>query len=357
MVRLNNRNKLTITIIYFSIFWTGWITNSLAGTLQPTDKQIEIVQRSIHYVFSDSFQQAYKLTESFEDSTHGAPLATMLTAAILLAEMTDDEDYERKDEFFDAVNSATKTLNKYIKNNPDDPWGYFFLGSAYGHKAVWYGLQKSWLKALINGIKAKNRFADAVKIDPHLYDAYTGIGNYHYWSSLRLRKYLPFLPNNKERGLSELELALDSSQFSLYPAMGGLSWAYIYDRKLNSALKTGKELYKKTNGGRISLWILGGTYWRNGNLRMAEKNYTELIDSLNRKGNQNNYNLIFCHYRRGVARFYRGRYNEAYDDLIKIGSFDVSKKVRDRHKKTYKKTKEYLVKIESKLESMENKNR
>jgi len=352
MTLINNQNKLALTIIYFPIIWIGWFATSTATTLKPTDKQIEIVEQSIQYIFSDSFQQAYKLTKSFEDSIYGAPLATMLTAAILLAEMTDDENYDRKDEFFDAVNSTTKTINKHIKKNPDDPWGYFFLGSAYGHKAVWYGLQKSWLKALINGIKAKNRFSTAVKIDPHLYDAYTGIGNYHYWSSLRLRKYIPFLPDNKERGMSELRLAIDSSQFSLFPAMAGLSWAYIYDKKLSSALKIGKELYKQTNGGRISLWILGGTYWRNGNLRMAEENYTKLINSLNQKGNQNNYNLIFCHYRRGVARFHRGRYDEAYDDFIKIGLFDVSKKVRDRHKKTYKRKEEYLAKIEMKLKSI-----
>ncbi len=323
-----------------------WFTASCwSATLRPSHEQLTILSETVDYIFADRFQQAYGSCDQLNDTIPGQPIYHLLYASILHAEMMDAEEYSRGKTLLAHIDSSIKILKDWTNENPDDPWGYFFLGSAYGYKATWHGQKKSWLKSLIDGLKARGKFAKALKIDSTLYDTYTGIGNYHYWSSAKLGKYIPFLPDNRNKGLEELKLAVDSSLFSNKPAALGLAWALIHEKQLSRAARIGRQLYEETSGGRASLWILGGAYWRVGNLRDAERYYGELIESLEQAGEQNYYNLIFCRYRRGVCLFGMRKHELAKREFEGLISYDVSKEVARRHKRTYKKTREYIEKL------------
>jgi tetratricopeptide (TPR) repeat protein len=324
-----------------------WLTvSSWSATLKPSREQIKILSETVDYVCADRYMQAFGSCSQLNDTIPGQPIYNLLYAGILHAEMLDAEEYSRGKAFLAHVDSTIIILKDWIDENPDDPWGYFFLGSAYGYKATWHGQQKSWLKSLIDGLKARGKFAKALKIDSTLYDAYTGTGNYHYWSSAKLGKYIPFLPDNRDKGLQELRLAVDSSLFSNKPAVIGLGWALINEKQFFGAIEAGRWLYEESSGGRASLWILGGAYWRMGNLRYAEKYYNELIKSLQQTGEQNYYNLIVCRYRRGVCLFGMGKHEAAKREFEMVMSYNVSGEVAGRHKKTYKKAREYIEKLE-----------
>jgi tetratricopeptide (TPR) repeat protein len=320
-----------------------------AATLRPNDNLVSEVVRIMDYVYSDSFEAAYNIAGTIDDTLRGKPLYNLIAASILHAEMLDAEDYSRKDELFRQLDSSKKFFQKWIDGNPGDAWGYFFLGTVHGHKAVLHAQRKSWLKSLIEGLKARGKYDRAIKLEPSLYDAYAGMGNYHYWSSAKLGKYIPFLPDNKQKGLRELRVAKDSSFFTSRPAATGLAWALIEENKLAEASKIARELYRESSGGRVSMWILGVINWRWGNLREAGKYYSELLTSLNAAGNQNYYNLIFCRYRKGVCLYMMKDYRGAKEQFDTLLSYKISKEVRKRHKKTLEKTREYLKKTENHL--------
>lgn len=337
-------NLLKILLIFITT------TQFLFGaTLRPGETNIITIRKTIDFVYADSFAAARLSAESINDTLSGKPLYHLIFASILHAEMADAEDYSKRKEFFAHIDSSMKALKDWLKKNPDDPWGRFYLGTGHAYKSVWHAQHKSWLKSLIEGLKAKGEFSKAVKLDPLLYDAYAGMGNYHFWSSARLSKYIPFLSDNREKGLRELRLARDSSFFSSKLAETGLAWALIHQNKLSEAAKVGQALYDESSGGRVSLWILGGVYWRFGNLKKAQNYYSELLESLISFGGQNYYNLIFCRYRKGVCLYETQKIEEAKTEFETILSYDASKKIRKKHKKTYKKTKEYLKKIEIRL--------
>jgi len=333
-----------IRILFCCLLFSAEICRS--ATLRPSDRQLSIFSRTVDLVFSDSFDQAYRQVEAFPDSLPGQPIYHLLYGSVLHARMLDCEDYADEKIFFVHIDSAISVLRDWVERNPHDAWGYFFLGSAYGYKSILLAQKHSWLKSLVNGLKAKTNFSRAIEINPTLYDAYTGMGNYHYWSTVKLGKYIPLIPDNREKGLGELQLALDSSLFSRKPARAGLAWAFIEEKKLTRALRIGTEMYKDTGGGRNSLWIMGGAYWRAGNLLQAADYYGKLIESFLKVGNQNYYNLIFCRYRRGVCLYGLGRDEQARFELESILSYEASKEVRKRHKNTYEKTREYLEKLE-----------
>ncbi|UCC81089.1 MAG: hypothetical protein JSW64_06950 [Candidatus Zixiibacteriota bacterium] len=315
--------------------------------MRPDETRIARVMNIIDRVYSDSFETAYRLVEAINDTLPGKPIYNLIVASILHAEMTDLEDYSRKKDFFNRLDSSKKFFEDWTKRNPEDPWGFYFLGTVHAYKSMLHAQNKSWLKTLIEGLKARGKYSRALEIDPGLYDAYAGLGNYHFWSSVILRKYLPFLKDNSERGLSELRLAADSSYFSSRPAATGLAWALINRKRFQEASKIGMELYKESSGGRISLWILGSLYWQWGGLNKAANYYGELIESLNRLESQNYYGLVFCRYRKGVCLYLLRRYEDAEEEFKTLISYNVSKEVRDRHKKTFEKTREYLEKIEN----------
>jgi len=319
---------------------------TLSFSIRPSEAQLSAFSRTIDMIFADSFDQAYRLTAQFPDTIPGRPVYHLICGSVVHAEIFDSEDYGKEKIFLAHIDSSINLLSRWVDDNPDDAWGFFFLGTAYGYKSLLYAQKQSWFKSLVSGLKSKGRFNDAIKLDPTLYDVYTGLGSYYYWSTVKLRKYIPFLPDNREKGLTALQIAIDSSLFSGKPAEVGLAWALIEENKLTKAARIGLKLHKETRGGRNSLWILGGAYWRMGNLAMAAEYYRDLVDSYLRAGNQNYFNLILCRYRRGICLYGLGKMAEARREFETLLSYNASGEIRKRHKNTYEKTREYLKKIE-----------
>lgn len=332
---------------YFILIWLG-LSGPIAvsATLEPSSQQITVFSRAIDMLFSDSFAQAYEMVSQFPDTIPGRPVYNLLYGGVVHAEMFDGENYDKEKIFFAHIDSSINALDKWTDQNPRDAWGLFYLGTAYGYKSLLYAQKQSWFKSLMSGLKSKGRFTDAVELDPTLYDVYTGLGSYHYWSTVKLRRYVPFLSDNRERGLDELQLAIDSSHFSSKPAEVGLAWALIEENKLTRAARIGLHVYKETGGGRNSLWILGSAYWRMGNFAMASEYYGDLIDSFEKAGNQNYYNLILCRFRRGSCLYCLGKDAEAKQEFETLLSYNVSGEIRKRHKNTFEKAREYLENIE-----------
>ena len=210
-----------IVLIAFSIVLSSLYSRSEGASLRPDERRMEGVRELIDLVYADSFQAAYDRRGIINDTLPGRPIYNLITASILHAEMTDLEDYSDADRFFSLLDSSKKFFEKWIDRNPGDPWGYYFLGTVHAYKSMLHAQRKSWLKSLFEGLKAKGRFSDALDRDPTLYDAYAGLGNYHYWSSAILKKYIPFLSDNRTQGLKEMRLAVDSSYFSYKPAVTG----------------------------------------------------------------------------------------------------------------------------------------
>jgi tetratricopeptide (TPR) repeat protein len=330
-----------------AIFFILTATSSLGATLKPGPAQFATINRAVDLVFTDSFDAATALISRYNDTIAGQPIYHLLQASILYARRMDSEDYSREREFMTNVNRSIDALDKWIDKNPDDAWAYFLWGSAYGYKAVWQGQKGDWLKSLLSGLKAKSRFFDALGLDSTLYDSYTGTGSYHYWSTVKLRKFLPFVADNRDEGLRELKIAMDSSLISSKAAGFGYGWALLNEHRYYDALKIANHLEGETHGGRSSLWLLGAIYWANGNLRKAEESYGMLIRSLEQVGNQNFFNLIYCRYRKGVCEYDLHDYKSAKFEFDALMAYDPPKSVRERHSQTYLRAKDYLKKIKA----------
>jgi len=335
-----------LIIILLAVIW--YSPGNADSLLRPSESQMALISKAIDYVLADSFNEAYAVIYSLNDTLPNRPLEKLLYASILFSQMTDGEDYSREKEYLKNIDISIESFKRLSEKYPTDSWGQFLIGSAQGYKSIYYGQTGGWLKSLLSGLKAKSRYSDAIKLDSTLYDSYTGLGSYHYWSSVRLKKYLPFLSDNRKKGLAELRLAADSSEFSSGVAAIGLAWSLVNEGKLSEALRIARELYKTTGSGRASLWLLSGIYWRMGDYNKTIRYYDELYSSFIRTGNQNNYNLIYCRFRKGTSLYSLRRYPEARTEFEAILSYELSPEIRKRLTNMLAKSKEFLKKMEGK---------
>jgi hypothetical protein len=61
----------------------------------------------------------------------------------------------------------------------DDPWVYFYLGAAYGCRALNRFRKHNRIGSHFDAKKGVHHFQKALEEDPRLYDCHPGLGAYH----------------------------------------------------------------------------------------------------------------------------------------------------------------------------------
>ncbi len=183
---------------------------------------------------------------------------------------------------FKAVEVAEEMLDK----DEDNIDAMFYLGGAYGNLGRYYGMTNSWLKAYWYGRKGKNYLKDVVEINPQYYDAYLGLGIYHYYADIlpKFIKAVSFLfgiEGDKAKGLEELQLAVSKGDFTKSEAMFFLGGIYLdFEKDYKKSLVLFEELVQKYPNNFSMRLSLAKCYQ---NLQQHEQAIRVLTESLNSK--------------------------------------------------------------------------
>jgi tetratricopeptide (TPR) repeat protein len=108
----------------------------------------------------------------------------------------------------------------------------FYLGAAYGTQARIYIVEKQYFKALGAAKKGGAALQRCVEIDPTWYDAYLGLGVYHYYLARvpgfvrGLTQWLIGLDGDRDKGVRELELARTQGTLAVPEAASILAKIY-----------------------------------------------------------------------------------------------------------------------------------
>ncbi len=94
-------------------------------------------------------------------------------------------------------------------------------------------MNKSWLKAYWYGTEGKDYLEEVVKSDPEYYNAYLGLGIYHYYADIlpgviKVLSYILGIEGDKKKGLQELKLAIRKGTFVKSEAQFFLAMTYMY---------------------------------------------------------------------------------------------------------------------------------
>ncbi len=199
---------------------------------------------------------------------------------------TDMQNEELGEEFKNLSLQAVDVAEKALEKNEDDIDALFYLGGAYGSLGRYYGLTKSYLNAYWYGKKGMNILEEVVERDPAYWDAYLGLGIYHYLADVlpKFVKVLSFIlgiEGDRELGIRELNLAVEKGTYTRTEAMFFLGAIYTYrERNYDQAIAIWNRLLEKYPGNPGVLIHLGGCYSRMGFCDKAVIVYKKTLEAL-----------------------------------------------------------------------------
>jgi len=262
------------------------------------------------------------------------PVGYLYLAASIQTEMTAREENINEVDFFGLLDSA-KTLSEKILRNcsaADSALCYLFLGHQYAYRAAWEVRFGSGLSAISYGFKARGQYRNGLAADSTLIDLYLGLGSYHYWKTVKagILTYTGLFKNDRQKGIDEIILAMDSSLFSRDAARSAMVWVLINEKEYDKAIALSQEMFNRYPEGSFFLWPMAESYYKSKRFLQAAERYNQILDQLKIEPG-NYYNIIEVVYYLHQCYSRSGDKNKAADILNYFNSVKEEIPQKTRH--------------------------
>jgi len=272
---MNRFLLISLSVIFFSTFLRAQDTTTLNIALKGID-----LGSNLHY------KESYEVFQELIELEPKNPRGYFLRSAIYFWMFSEDiKNEEVGEKFRDLSFEAVEIAEARLEENENDIDAMFFLGGAYGSLGRYYAMTKSFLNAYWYGKKGKNYLEDVVELDSTYYDAYLGLGIYHYLADIlpRFVKILSFIlgiEGDKEQGIQEIKLAAEKGFYTKTEAMFFLGALYTYrEEKYEEAIEIFNELLEKYPQNPGALLSLGRCYSNMGQCDMAETSFNKILEN------------------------------------------------------------------------------
>ena len=260
-----------------------------------TARFIEIQQ----LLFNDRFVEADSLSRLVIWEKPDDPAGYLFRAAVLIGEMVDREENLYGNTFHQLLDKVDVTASQILDtaSMSTAAWMHLFKGHAKVYQSLWESRFGAFTNSVSLGMSARSEYERGLDCDSTLYDLYFGLGAYHYWKSAKagLLRWLGFFKNEKDKGITELYLAVDSSLISKESARNSLIWIWLDKKEYDSVITICREMLEKYPEGKVLLWPMGEAFLKKHRYREALETYLILRERLEiMPGNYKN--LIECDY-------------------------------------------------------------
>jgi tetratricopeptide (TPR) repeat protein len=191
-----------------------------AATADAVEEALQAGIRALYNLDYDGARRNFQLVaDKAPDRVIGLYALTTATWWELTNEFDEKNNPTLEKEFIESVDRTAALAKRKIASGDPDGEARLCLGGSLGLKSRWEAIQGHWFKAYRNGKAAYNLQADAIKINPKLYDAYLGVGIFHYYTAslpkvVKLLARLMIAKGDKELGLKQIHLAKENGNFS-----------------------------------------------------------------------------------------------------------------------------------------------
>lgn len=205
----------------------------------------KIIYQGIHQIHVEQYDEAIgtfrELLELYPDNIIGY----FYIAATYQTIMRNYRISFFESQFGKFLNKAIEIGEKSIDGNKKDLFTALYLGGAYGFRGLHKVRKRDWLGALNDGLKGINYLERTVSIDPHFYDAYYGLGVFHYWRTVKtkLPGFLSFVKKDRQKGIKEVLLTINKGKFTQIEGKYALVEIYYNHGDFKKAFEVNKSLY------------------------------------------------------------------------------------------------------------------
>ncbi len=199
-------------------------------------------------------------------------------------------------EFDSLLARAHEASERMIERDPDNPWGYFFLGTTLGYDSYARVYRGDWLGGVMKGMSSVHEFRKAVERDSSLLDAYVGIGTYTYWRSRKTEflHWLPFVSDESDQGIALVRKTAEGGTYNRYTALTVLASIELDARRPARARELAGEGLRRYPENRTFLWERGEAEMMLGEHAAGADTYERLLSILRSGKESNAYNEMVC---------------------------------------------------------------
>ncbi len=271
---------------------------SAAGYLDSN--KIEYLAKIQQLLYNDKFHEAESLTTIMIDKYPDHPIGYLCQAINLTSEMLDREENLYSEQFNQLIETTLSKASNIIDTASASTcaWMCLFSGHAKAYRALWTSHFGSFVEGIKLARQAKSEYQRGLEYDSSLYDLYVGLGLYHYWKSAKagVLRWVGLFKDEREKGIAELYLAVDSSVISQESARSALILVQLDIKEYDSVIFNCHEMLRKYPDGKALLWPLAKAYFEKKDYRNALSTFRLLRERV-ATDSGNYFNLIECDYR------------------------------------------------------------
>ncbi|MDF1544201.1 MAG: hypothetical protein P1R58_03760 [bacterium] len=267
----------------------------------PTEGQIQretLFNRVQVLTFAGDFDRAAILIDSYLVKRASDAAGWLARSGLILAQMSEDENDSNSEELKAALDSVL-VLAEVVEDSCSDKSAMHHLlrGHAHTYRAIYESKFGFSPKGIKYGYQAMKEYESGLRCDSTFYDLYFGLGGFHYWKSAKagLLKKVGLFDDDREQGLKELTLAIDSSRFSSEPARNALISIYLDQKEYDSALAICSTMLERYPNGTIFLWPRGVAYHESGQPEKCAELFGQLREHYSKQPG-NYFNMVECDY-------------------------------------------------------------
>ncbi len=341
-------SKIKIIFIAFLTYLLLMAADLRAGISQNFDGRID---QGLEVLYQGDYDSALVIFDSFIRDNPKNPAGYFFKAGLYQTRMSAYESDFWHKYYKNSVDSAIMLCDLALTGDPGDAWAYFIKGGSFSYIAAWDARQGKYLAAFRNGLKAVSDFKKAKEIDPSLYDAYIGIGSYHYFrtKATSFLKWLPFIGDGRDQGISEIITAIEKGRYSRVMGQNALLWIYTDYGRDKKALELGGLLEKQYPNNPFFHWAVPEVLWRQKRWKEAEKAYSKLLGLLEQQNPLNNYNKVVVSYKLAKCFLENQKYQDAFRTAQQAINYPLDKETAVRLVNERRRAQEVMNQAEKKI--------
>ena len=334
---------------------TVWysLSGSLAAPIPVTHTVDSLIQYGIMQTFRCRFDSAMTTFQCITDLMPDHPAGYCYQASLLQFKMMDYETDQWESRFFALCDTGIQKGKKLLASEPDNAWHSFFVGSIYNYTGLYLARSGDLVNGFVHSKKAVAYLEKAVELDPSLYDAYLGIGNYMYWSgrATKFLKWLPFVGDARKEGIRMVHTAMNRGRYSRWTALSSLAWIE-YDRNAyNKAFQLFTRGITQFPGSRFFLWGLADTRFRMNDFAGAATLYEMILSDIIDMAYDSPYNEVICRFKLVKTYDGSGRYDRVIEHAEAILNMNLDQQTNRRVEDRIKQTRSYYRNAKKKQHS------
>lgn len=221
---------------------------------------ISEIREALDAYYQMDYKRAEELFDEVINKWPDNPLSYLAKGGYALerfrfrSDNTKEENDRFKEIIFSLNEKAIEIAKKILDVDPGDPDANYYLAAGHGNIGRFYVINRQWWKAFWKGKKGFKMCQKVVNITPDYYDAYLGLGIFHYFTATlpKVVKVLSFLlgapDGDKERGIREIKMVADNSRLLTVEAKRILLRVYYWEEDWVNFLSITKWLFERYPG-------------------------------------------------------------------------------------------------------------